>query len=1128
MKQYLTIILLFICLSVQSQSIPKNPNKTDKNGWRQGKWTSFFTFRWEEINDKEKAFFYRIIEYVNDKPVGNYQNYYITGELQLEGKLIQDRPKNIFDGKITWYRRDGSVFLTNTFDKGRFVSQTEYDENGDVLKNYQNLKNWGMSEYQKGNYAKAVEWLEKAVVQLNEEPENKKKYYASALYNLGLSYYRLGQFSEAKNRYTNAIDFLEKNGDKENQTYLGLLNNLAAIYYDLGNFDKAEPLFIESKNLKKRLLGKEHPKYATALSNLATIYQEQELYTKATRLYEEALEIQEEQFGADYYQNALTLNNLAILYSSQGLYSIAENTCNKALKIQKNYQGEDHPEYANTLSTLLQIYIAQSHYADAEAIGNKILNILEKAIGKNHLDYASSLELVASIYKIQGQDTKAEELMTEVLKIKKDNLGGENTDYATSLAFMASIYGVQGDFSKAEQLLKEALSIEERVNGKYSTNYAYSLSILSGLYKSQGLLTKAEPLSIEVVEIYKNSSDDSSYANSILRLASLYVDLGKNAKAEKLLLEAKEIYRRIFGQDDYSYSMVSSRLAKLYFIQGLYDKAEPMFFESVDISLEHILKNFSQLSEKEKGVFLSQYEWYFQFFYSFAVRRMDQNPAVIEKVYQIIMTTKGLLFEAQQKVKQRVLSSGDSELIGLFEEWKKQCTYLSKLYQLTKNHRERDGIDIDHEINLANDLEKKLSAKSQLFSKSSQIKSYNWRDVQSQLSSNEAAIEIVRFNYVQNDWTKTAQYLAMIITAKTEGQPEVLVLENGNDLESKFLKYYKNNIKFKLDDRESYGNYWEQIQQKLGGIEKVYLSADGAYHSISLEGLFNAKTGVYLGDELDIQLVSSTRDLVTESRKRFPEDKIELMGFPDYNNGNILNEQIDVNQNRALSKILTDERSARFFDGQNIPILPGTQKEISTMQNIMNKANLQASVYLSEEATESNVKSWSNPKIAHIATHGYFLKDTDIAKEKSKIAGISKDAFVENPLLRSGLLLTNAKQAIQNGGDGVLTAYEAQNLNLDETELVVLSACETGLGDVQNGEGVYGLQRAFQTAGAASVLMSLWTVSDNATQELMTSFYENWLINKQGKRQAFKNAQKSLREKYPHPYYWAAFVLAGE
>ena len=144
------------------------------------------------------------------------------------------------------------------------------------------------------------------------------------------------------------------------------------------------------------------------------------------------------------------------------------------------------------------------------------------------------------------------------------------------------------------------------------------------------------------------------------------------------------------------------------------------------------------------------------------------------------------------------------------------------------------------------------------------------------------------------------------------------------------------------------------------------------------------------------------------------------------------------------------------------------------------------------------------------------------------MGGFSKDVLVENPLLRSGLLLANAKQAIAEGGDGVLTAYEAKSLNLDETELVVLSACETGLGDVKNGEGVYGLQRAFQTAGVATVLMSLWTVSDNATQELMTSFYENWLIKKQNKRQAFKNAQEQLREKFPHPYYWAAFVMVGE
>jgi CHAT domain-containing protein len=140
--------------------------------------------------------------------------------------------------------------------------------------------------------------------------------------------------------------------------------------------------------------------------------------------------------------------------------------------------------------------------------------------------------------------------------------------------------------------------------------------------------------------------------------------------------------------------------------------------------------------------------------------------------------------------------------------------------------------------------------------------------------------------------------------------------------------------------------------------------------------------------------------------------------------------------------------------------------------------------------------------------------------------------YVHDPLLNSGLLLANAQQGITglltNGEDGVLTAKEALNLTLDKTDLVVMSACETGLGEIRNGEGVYGLQRAFQQAGAKTVVISLWKVSDEATQELMSRFYENLLSKKLSKREAFQQAQSALMKKYPEPYYWGAFVVVGE
>jgi CHAT domain-containing protein len=202
--------------------------------------------------------------------------------------------------------------------------------------------------------------------------------------------------------------------------------------------------------------------------------------------------------------------------------------------------------------------------------------------------------------------------------------------------------------------------------------------------------------------------------------------------------------------------------------------------------------------------------------------------------------------------------------------------------------------------------------------------------------------------------------------------------------------------------------------------------------------------------------------------------------------------------------------------------LPATEKEIDQVGKILQANNWETNLFKKMEATEENMKRVDGAEVIHIATHGFFLSDVDQKEgEESELQS--------NPLFRSGVLLAGAgvdRASRQSEEDGVLTAYEAMNLSLEKTDLVVLSACETGLGEIRNGEGVYGLQRSFLVAGANSVLMSLWQVDDVATQELMNSFYTFWLGG-QERNEAFRNAQLAMKEKYDAPYFWGAFVLIG-
>jgi CHAT domain-containing protein len=254
--------------------------------------------------------------------------------------------------------------------------------------------------------------------------------------------------------------------------------------------------------------------------------------------------------------------------------------------------------------------------------------------------------------------------------------------------------------------------------------------------------------------------------------------------------------------------------------------------------------------------------------------------------------------------------------------------------------------------------------------------------------------------------------------------------------------------------------------------------------------------------------------------------KTILFGNPDFDLLIANKKENEFSLERGLDNELLDE----IKSGVKISPLNGTQKEIETLDAILNNSNSNVELFSKANATEDNLKKILSPDILHIATHGYFLTNNDTSKTKQSIANLIDDNYKNDSYLKSGLLLAGAQNTLngkqpESKNNGILTAEEAKSLNLKDTELVVLSACETGLGDNLVGEGVIGLQRAFMIAGAKSVIMSLWSVSDEKTQELMTLFYTNWIKNNMTKEEAIYQAKIAMKKLYPQPYYWAGFVL---
>ncbi|MCC5945598.1 MAG: CHAT domain-containing protein [Bernardetiaceae bacterium] len=913
--------------------------------------------------------------------------------------------------------------------------------------------------------------------------------------SIGNAFVKTQKFAEADSVFNEALVLIEQEVGKQDTLYANMLDQLLTSAYYQGRYDQAIDYAKQTVEIRKKVLGKEHHDYATACSNLGLLYKTQGLYDKAKPLYTEAKEIYEKVFGREHREYANTCSNLGLLYKSQGLYEKAEPLLVEAKEIDEKVFGKQHPEYATSCNNLGYLYKSQGLYDKAELLYIEAKDIYEKTFGKQHFYYANFCDNLALLYNNQGLYAKAEPLYKEAKEIYEKILGKQHPEYAASCNNLALLYNNQGLYAKAEPLYKEAKDIYEKVLGKQHLYYTISCNNLGVLYQQQGLY----------------------------------------AQAESLFMEAKKTLKKVLGEQHPQYASSSNNLALLYKNQGFYAQAEPLYREAIGNKTVQISNLLPTLSEKERIAYLKSIEYFFSDFQDFALAYHPENPKITAELYNQNLFTKSLVFASTQKMRRQILNSGDSVLIFNFQNWKSKKDTYNKLLQKSKDEQEKSGVNLTQMASDINELEKTLSKRSTLFAENTTVQNYKWQQVREKLGKKEAVVEIIRTLRTTGYDTlgkniKDTVYVALFVTDKTKKQPEMLVLENGSELETKYLNYYKRAIEFKIEDQNSYNQYWKPIQNKLEelrkkGFDKIYFSPDGVYHQISLNSLRNPETGEYLLESQNIQLIGTSRDLIelgnneTDLSQNFENYRTYLFGYPSYNLEGEGTESEGEDRGFSSLQRIVGQRGA-------VALLPGTKTEIEAIKGYFNQKNIKTQVLLEADANEQIFKNIKSPTILHVATHGFFvpkIKQSEVANMQDAV----NRTLLENPFMRSGLLLAGCETPNPEGEDGVLTAEEAMNLSLENTELVVLSACETGLGDIQNGEGVFGLQRAFQQAGAKTVLMSLWKVSDEATQMLMSEFYKNLLSGK-SKREAFKAAQLSLKAKFPEPYFWGAFVMIGE
>ena len=483
--------------------------------------------------------------------------------------------------------------------------------------------------------------------------------------------------------------------------------------------------------------------------------------------------------------------------------------------------------------------------------------------------------------------------------------------------------------------------------------------------------------------------------------------------------------------------------------------------------------------------------------------------------------------------------SKDINVQQLYKEWQGNKSLLSIQYSLPINNRiqKLDSIEAKAEM-----LEKELTVKSSEFRNQQKAISISMSDVQKKLLQDEAAIEFVRFDLFNKKWTDSTMYAAYILR-KDDSIPQFVPLCEEKQLGKYFSSVAgSSNIKAiyrsdPMDENEKpsisgdslYALVWKPLLPYLKGIKKINYSPAGLLYKIAFHALPTGDSSLLM-DKYELNQYTSIRQLAIHEEKKESNNTIALFGNCLFSmDSSSVVKNIPANEN---ANTLITAKPDRSDNTDGWKQLEGTANEITSIKNLFDQNKITTNSYAQEGATEEQFKSLSgnSPTILHLATHGFFLPDP-VKKKQEGFEADKRNAFTlaDDPLLRSGIVLSGANRVwsgqppIAGREDGIVTAYEIAQMDLSKTDLVVLSACETALGDIKGNEGVFGLQRAFKLAGVKNMLLSLWKVPDAETAELMKIFYTYYLQGKTA-RESFAAAQKEMRKKY-RPYYWAAFVL---
>ncbi|HJR05655.1 MAG TPA: CHAT domain-containing tetratricopeptide repeat protein [Pyrinomonadaceae bacterium] len=1022
-----------------------------------------------------------------------------------------------------------------------------------------------------GKFGEAIPLAERALAlaeqfdKIEMPPEMKIPMVPGALNVLGELNRAAGNYERAETIFRRSLALTEQLKGTDDPSLAAPLNNLATLYYETGNYAKAVPLFERSYNIIVKVKGAEHQDAATALNNVALLYEELNDFKRAEETMLRALAIREKVLGKEHRDVAVSLSNLGGLYDELGDHTRAEQAYRRALAIQEKSLGADHHETATTVGNLALMYEHKGDTLQAEKLFRRSLAAAEKALGANHPDVAATLDNLGNMYFARGDYANAEAMYKRALSIFEKSYGEDSPDAAKPLNNLALLYREQGNHAQAEALLQRALAIFEKKFGREHLNVATALDNLAHVYHSQQQYERAAPLFARALAIREKLAgpESAEVAVSLNNTGSLTEAQGDGARALELYRRALRIYEKIYGPNHPNLSLILTNISSDYYALGDMPHAVEELTRASEIRERQLALLLGTGSEEQKRLFVATMVEENDYTTSLHAQAAPNNAQALRLALTTILRRKGRVLDAMSdqigalrrhlKPEDRALleqlSVARAALAALVLNGPGKSSPAEYQERLTKFSAEVERLEVQ------------VGARSAEYR--AQVQPVTLESIQRALPQGAALVEFSLYHpYNPKGKTRAERfgaprYVAYVLTSA--GAPAWVELGEAAPIEQAITAWRATLANPRRADVKQLARTLDErvmrpVRKLVGGARHLFISPDSALNKIPFGALVDEENR-YLVETYSMTYLTSGRDLLRLQIKTEQKQGAVVFADPSFDAAGAA---------AATTTIAASDTNParRSFDFTNAHFtrLPGTAEEARALGTIMPGLKMLTGA----QASEAALKEVSGPAILHVATHGFFLpaQESQTTANDNAARGLSLGAATkpksgENPLLRSGLALAGANARQSAGGeDGVLTALEAAGLDLWGTKMVVLSACETGLGDVTNGDGVYGLRRALVLAGSESQVMSLWQVSDAATRDLMTEYYRR-LQAGEGRTEALRqvqlgmlkgesqgtvagggaqqrglsgttNAPRTQAEERSHPFYWASFIQSGE